>query len=119
VPFEALVDSLVLRAESALSYARHGPARRTLCPCPGATAGSIHTNEGASMSKKPSPTRSDMDGDAQAQAHGKVANDRNDPTPGGATQVHQSQRSPASRNDRESQLGSSNQVRSRQGGAGH
>lgn len=67
------------------------------------------------MSKKPSPTRSDMDGDAQAQAHGKVANDRNAPTPGGATQIHQSQRTPASRSDRESQVGSGNQVRNRQG----
>lgn len=68
------------------------------------------------MSKKPSSTRSDMDGDPQAQAHGKVANDRNQPTPGGATQLHQSKRSPASRSDRASQLGGSNQVRSRQGG---
>ena len=70
------------------------------------------------MSKKPSSTRSDMDGDREAQAHGKVANDRNQPTPGGATQIHQSQRSPASRNDRASQIGSGNQVRSRQGSTG-
>ncbi len=68
------------------------------------------------MSKQPSTTRSDMDGDAEAQAHGKVANDRNQPTPGGATQIHQSQRSPASRNDRESQIGSGNQRQARQGG---
>lgn len=70
------------------------------------------------MSKQPASTRSDMDGDPQAQAHGKVANDRNQPTPGGATQVHQSQRSPASRNDRASQIGSGNQMRSRQGSKG-
>ena len=70
------------------------------------------------MSKKPSSTRSDMDGDPQAQAHGKVANDRNQPSPGGATQVHQSQRSPASLNDREAKIGSGNQVRRRHGGKG-
>lgn len=70
------------------------------------------------MSKKPSSTRSDMDGDAQAQAHGKVANDRNAPTPEGATQIHQSQRSPASRSDRESQIGSGNQIRRRQANTG-
>lgn len=68
------------------------------------------------MSKKPSSTRSDTDGDPKAQAHGKVANDRNQPTPGGATQVHQSQRSPASRSDRDAQIGSGNQMRSRQRG---
>ncbi|KQP21630.1 hypothetical protein ASF43_26900 [Pseudorhodoferax sp. Leaf267] len=59
-----------------------------------------------------------MDGDAQAKARGKVANDRNAPTPEGATQIHQSQRSPASRSDRESQVGSGNQNRSRQGSGG-
>lgn len=63
------------------------------------------------MSKKPSSTRSDMDGDPQAQAKGKVANDRNQGST--ATQIHQSQRSPASRSDRESQIGANNQVRSR------
>lgn len=70
------------------------------------------------MSKKPSSTRSDMDGDVQAQSHGKVANDRNAPTTEGATQIHESQRSPASRNDRESQIGSGNQIRWRQGSKG-
>lgn len=56
------------------------------------------------MSKKPSPQ------DAQAPGTGKVENDRNKMGQQKPTQKNQPQRSPQSRNDRESQLGSGNQA---------
>ncbi|KAF1021753.1 MAG: hypothetical protein GAK30_01653 [Paracidovorax wautersii] len=49
---------------------------------------------------------------------GKLANDRNKAGHQPATQRHESQRTPHSRSDRESHIGSSNQQQSRRGGAG-
>ena len=58
------------------------------------------------------------DPDAQAPRTGKVENDRNKAGQQEPTQKNQPKRSPQSRNDRESQLGSSNQSQSRRGVTG-
>ncbi|MCO4095163.1 MAG: hypothetical protein HEQ37_17700 [Acidovorax sp.] len=47
-----------------------------------------------------------------------MANDHNSAGKQPATQLHQDQRTPHSRHDRESQIGSGNQSQSRKGGAG-
>lgn len=53
------------------------------------------------------------------QGSGKVANDHNKAGDQAPTQTHQSRRTPESRHDRESNVGSSNQVQARKaGGAG-
>ncbi|WP_440106058.1 hypothetical protein [Acidovorax sp. BL-A-41-H1] len=58
------------------------------------------------------------DGQNNDQGSGKVANDRNSAGKQPTTQLHQDQRTPHSRHDRESQVGSGNQSQSRKGGAG-
>jgi hypothetical protein len=58
------------------------------------------------------------DGLKTDQGSGKVANDHNSAGKQPATQLHQDQRTPHSRHDRESQIGSGNQSQSRKGGAG-
>lgn len=53
------------------------------------------------------------------QGSGKVANDHNSAGNQEPTQLHQERRTPESRHDRESHIGSSNQVQARKaGGAG-
>lgn len=49
---------------------------------------------------------------------GKVANDHNSTGDKAATQTNQGRRTPESRGDRDTHLGSGNQAQSRQGGAG-
>ncbi|MEY4712371.1 MAG: hypothetical protein RIS88_1821 [Pseudomonadota bacterium] len=56
--------------------------------------------------------------DAQAPGTGKVANDHNKLGDKAPTQKNQGERSPQSRNDRDTQVGSMNQSRVRQGGPG-
>lgn len=56
--------------------------------------------------------------DKQAPLSGKVENDFNKMGEQKPTQKNEAQRTPASRNDRESQLGSSNQSQSRRGRTG-
>jgi len=56
--------------------------------------------------------------DAQAPNSGKVANDHNKVGEQAPTQKNQGERTPQSRSDRESQVGSGNQSQSRRGGAG-
>ena len=56
--------------------------------------------------------------DHQVPGTGKVANDRNKVGEQAPTQTNEGQRSPESRHDRESQLGSHNQVTARKGGGG-
>ncbi len=69
--------------------------------------------------------RNENDNDAKAatpdeanQGSGKVANDHNSEGDKAATQLHQGRRTPESRHDRDSHLGSGNQSQSRQGAAG-
>ena len=64
------------------------------------------------MSKKQNPR------DQQDAGTGKVANDTNKVGEQHATQKNEGRRTPDSRHDRESQIGSSNQVRACKGGAG-
>jgi len=56
--------------------------------------------------------------DAQAPRSGKLANDRNKLGDKPPTQKNQGERSPQSRNDRDTFAGSNNQSRSRRGGPG-
>ncbi|MEY4653240.1 MAG: hypothetical protein RI884_1821 [Pseudomonadota bacterium] len=56
--------------------------------------------------------------DAQTPHTGKVANDHNKLGDQAPTQKNQGARSPLSRNDRDTQVGSMNQSRMRQGGVG-
>ncbi len=56
--------------------------------------------------------------DHPAPQTGKVANDHNKVGEQAPTQKNEGQRTPQSRSDRESQVGSSNQSQSRRGGAG-
>jgi len=56
--------------------------------------------------------------DRQTSHTGKVANDFNRTGDQPVTQLNQGQRTPESRHDRESQIGSGNQNRSRQGQTG-
>lgn len=58
------------------------------------------------------------DGQAGDEGSGKVAHDHNSAGKQPPTQTHQDQRTPHSRHDRDSQIGSGNQSQSRQGGAG-
>jgi hypothetical protein len=64
------------------------------------------------MSKTPHPH------DQQEAQSGKVANDSNKAGEQAPTQKNEAQRTPQSRSDRESQVGSGNQSQSRRGGAG-
>jgi hypothetical protein len=64
------------------------------------------------MTKKQTPP------DRQEAQTGKVDNDRNKMGEQAPTQKNEGQRTPQSRHDRESQVGSGNQSQSRQGGAG-
>ncbi len=57
--------------------------------------------------------------DAQAPRTGKVANDRNKRGDQPPTQKNQGERSPQSRNDRDTHVGSTNQSRVRQGVPGN
>lgn len=50
------------------------------------------------------------------KASGKLANDHNKTGAQAATQKNEGQRTPASRSDRDSEIGSDNQSRTRQGG---
>ena len=52
------------------------------------------------------------------RTHGKVANDTNKTGDKDATQLNQGKRTPASRSDRESHVGGSNQSQSRRGPVG-
>lgn len=54
----------------------------------------------------------------RTEGSGKVANAHNSTGEKAPTQIHQGQRTPNSRGDRDSHLGSGNQMQSRQGGAG-
>lgn len=56
--------------------------------------------------------------DHQAPQTGKVANDHNKTGDQPATQKNEGERTPESRSDRESHVGSGNQSQSRRGGAG-
>jgi hypothetical protein len=56
--------------------------------------------------------------DQQAPNSGKVANDSNKLGEQAPTQKNEGKRTPESRSDRESQVGSGNQSQSRRGGAG-
>lgn len=56
--------------------------------------------------------------DQQTPHSGKVENDRNQQGGQDATQLNQGHRSPASRSDRESHVGGSNQSQSRRGPVG-
>lgn len=75
------------------------------------------------MSHKPSKKKlmereqraSASSGQSSGQSSGKVENDRNKPSGQGVTQKNESQRSPSSRSDRESKIGT-NQSQARQGG---
>jgi len=64
------------------------------------------------MSKNQNPR------DSQEAQTGKVANDANKQGEQQPTQKNESRRTPESRNDRESNLGSSNQVQGRRGKTG-
>ena len=66
------------------------------------------------MSKKPVPT--DPTPDKQAPLSGKVENDFNKVGNEAPTQKNEGKRTPQSRHDRESHVGSQNQSQSRQGG---
>jgi hypothetical protein len=57
--------------------------------------------------------------DKQAALSGKVENDTNKLGEQKPTQKNEGRRTPESRHDRESQLGSQNQSRARRGNAGH
>ena len=59
-----------------------------------------------------------LDPDRQPSATGMVANDRNKGGEQHPTQKNEPRRTPGSRHDRDSQLGSSNQSRSRRGQTG-
>jgi len=63
-------------------------------------------------------TRKQNQRDEQAPKAGKVENDTNKMGEQDATQLNQGQRTPKSRHDRESNVGSSNQPQSRRGPAG-
>ncbi|MFD0668210.1 hypothetical protein ACT80S_10870 [Ramlibacter sp. MAHUQ-53] len=54
----------------------------------------------------------------QAPGTGKVANDHNQAGQAAATQKNEAPRTPRSRHDRDTHLGSDNQSRTRQGGPG-
>lgn len=56
--------------------------------------------------------------DNQQAGSGKIENDRNRRGKQPPTQKNEARRSPASRHDRESQLGSDNQSRARRGNTG-
>lgn len=60
----------------------------------------------------------ELDPDRQPGGTGKVANDHNKAGEQHPTQKHESRRTPESRHDRESQLGSGNQGQSRRGNTG-
>ncbi len=64
------------------------------------------------MTKKQNPA------DAQEPQSGKVENDHNKIGDQAPTQKNEGQRTPESRHDRESHVGSGNQNQSRRGGAG-
>lgn len=68
-------------------------------------------------SSKSSNDRRDDTGTA-TEGSGKVANDHNSTGNQPPTQTHQGQRTPESRHDRESQVGSGNQSQSRRGAPG-
>jgi hypothetical protein len=63
-------------------------------------------------------TRKQNQRDEQAPKAGKVENDTNKMGEQDATQLNQGKRTPNSRHDRESNVGSSNQSQSRRGSAG-
>jgi hypothetical protein len=54
----------------------------------------------------------------QAQASGKLANDHNQMGSQAPSQKNEGRRTPASRSDRDTQVGTDNQSRTRQGGPG-
>jgi len=63
-------------------------------------------------------TRKQNPRDEQTPGAGKVANDSNKLGDQAPTQKNEGKRTPESRSDRESQVGSGNQSQSRRGGAG-
>ena len=63
-------------------------------------------------------TRKQNQRDEQAPKAGKVENDTNKMGERDATQLNQGKRTPNSRHDRESNVGSSNQSQSRRGSSG-
>ena len=68
------------------------------------------------MTKKSTPTEPTPD--TQAGQSGKVANDTNKVGDQAPTQKNEGRRTPESRHDRESHVGSSNQTQSRRGNSG-
>ena len=71
------------------------------------------------MSKKQTQDDNQPQGDESGQGHGgKVENDTNKTGAQEPTQKNEGRRTPQSRNDRESHIGSSNQTQSRRGNSG-
>lgn len=68
-------------------------------------------------SKQKSSTEKPKQGSGKGSG-GKMSNDTNKMGDQSATPLNQGRRTAASRNDRENQIGSPNQVRGRKGGAG-
>jgi hypothetical protein len=76
-------------------------------------------NEQIHLSQEHPMSKTSHSQDPQAAPTGKVANDSNKTGDKAPTQKNEGQRTPQSRSDRESQVGSGNQSQSRRGGAGH
>jgi hypothetical protein len=72
----------------------------------------MHVSQELTMTHKQNPR------DDQAPKAGKVENDANKLGERDPTQLNQGQRTPKSRHDRESQVGSGNQSQTRRGSAG-
>lgn len=71
------------------------------------------------MSKKQTQDDNQPQGDESGQGHGgKVENDTNKTGAQEPTQKNEGRRTPQSRHDRESHIGSSNQTQSRRGNSG-
>jgi hypothetical protein len=71
------------------------------------------------MSKTSRINKAKADHDKQAALSGKVENDFNKMGEQQPTQKNEGRRTPESRSDRESQVGSQNQTQARRGGLGH
>lgn len=73
------------------------------------------------MSKTSRMNKAAKDRDKQPGGTGKVENDHNKMGAKAATQKNEGQRTPESRNDRETHIGGDNQTQARQGGpnSGH
>ncbi|WP_235579746.1 hypothetical protein [Ramlibacter sp. Leaf400] len=77
--------------------------------------------KGSAAEQTMKPSRGQAKGnpvDHQVPGTGKVANDHNKQGDKAPTQVHQSQRTPESRHDRQNVAGANNEVTTRKGGGG-